>query len=173
MMPSLPLELLKKRLGHEIQMCKSRLLHKIEVSDNTFTKFPVEIIVTFENIKALVLKHGLIDEQLTHVFKILITEQYPYEKPNVQWQTSIFHPNIKLPEDGGHVCTRLLDNWCWHSNLLSFIVGIEILLINPNPGSPWDTDSCTLSAEYFNKNQYTSPAILMDERNYAKIENNK
>jgi ubiquitin-protein ligase len=134
-------------------------VHEVEVTDPGLSEFPIELIVTIKNTPAPVLRKGTLDVQLTHVFIILVTEQYPYEKPKVLWQTPIFHPNIKLPRDGGHVCTRLLDDWSFHSNLVSFIYGIETLLVNPNPKSPWDTDSCTSSAEYFNKNQYTPLAI--------------
>ena len=69
----------------------------------------------------------------------------------------IFHPNIQLPGDGGHVCTKLLDTWNFQSNLLAFIQGIESLLANPNPKSPWGTNSCTSAAQYFNKHLYDPP----------------
>jgi ubiquitin-protein ligase len=86
-----------------------------------------------------------------------ISEDYPYQKPLVIWATPIFHPNIMVPEDGGFVCTKLLENWGFDSNLLLFIKGIEALLSNPNPTSPYGTESCTRAAELFNRQPYVPP----------------
>ena len=58
------------------------------------------------------------------------------------------------PEDGGYVCTKLLDKWTFNSNLIAFIKGIEVLLASPNPKSPFENDTCTRAAEYFNKHVY-------------------
>jgi ubiquitin-protein ligase len=172
-MPSLPRDLLRHRLGKELQMCRDQLEHEIDVADPELLNFPVTVAVIFKNIPAPVLINGTLGKQFIHRFIILISEQYPYEKPKVQWRTPIFHPNIMMPEDGGYVCTKLLDSWTIQSNLVSFIIGIETLMVNPNPVSPWDTNSCTLSAEYFNKNQYTPPAILKETDYRIKIVNNE
>jgi len=98
-----------------------------------------------------------------------ITEEYPYEKPIVRWRTPIFHPNIMLPEDGGHVCTKLLDTWGFNSNLLAFIQGVESLLTNPNPLSPWGSKSCMAAAKYFNDTPYTPPTIVKTDEKGPKI----
>jgi len=90
---------------------------------------------------------------------ILISEDYPLERPIVKWQTPIFHPNIMPPEDGGYVCTKLLENWDFGSTLSVFIKGIESLLANPNPKNPFGCDSCTRAAAYFNRNRYDAPAV--------------
>jgi hypothetical protein len=65
-----------------------------------------------------------------------------------------------LPEDGGHVCTKLLDTWNFQSNLLAFIQALESLLTNPNPLSPWGSKSCMAAAKYFHEHPYTPPAIV-------------
>ena len=75
----------------------------------------------------------------------------------VLWQSEIFHPNLMLPEDGGSVCTKLLADWDFSNNLMGFIKGIEALLANPNPQSPWGTDSCTMAAQHFNAEEYDPP----------------
>ena len=98
-----------------------------------------------------------------------ITDEYPYEKPIVRWRTPLFHPNIMLPEDGGHVCTKLLDDWGFSSNLLSFIQGLESLLMNPNPNSPWGSKSCLAAAEHFNENEYNPPTIVKTDQRGPKI----
>ena len=170
-MPKLPLKMLTKRLRTELKICNRDPDHRIELADPTLTKFPVEVRVTVNNCQAFVLKNDKLATCATHVFVLLITDQYPYERPKIRWQTPIFHPNIKMPEDGGQVCSKLVDNWNCRSNLAAFIKGIETLLTNPNPQNPLDTNSCTLSAEYFNKNQYTSPAILINGSNGLKVVN--
>ncbi len=159
-MPKLPRDLLKKRLRQELKMCERKLEHNIFVMDQVLSEFPIEIRVTMINTPGPVMKAEKLANRFTHEFSMTITEQYPYEKPIVRWGTPIYHPNIMLPKDGGHVCTRLLDDWNFQSNLLSFIYGIESLLSNPNPKSPWGSNSCTEAAEYFNKNLYTPPAIV-------------
>lgn len=63
------------------------------------------------------------------------------------------------PEEGGYVCTKLLEEWKFKSNLVTFIKGIETLLANPNPKNPFGTDTCTRAAEYFNKNPYIIPKV--------------
>lgn len=71
------------------------------------------------------------------------------------------------PEDGGYVCTKLLENWGFNSTLLSFIRGVEWLLINPNPANPFGNDTCTRAAAYFNKRGYKPPSTI--ERDVGRI----
>jgi ubiquitin-protein ligase len=74
--------------------------------------------------------------------------------------TPIFHPNIMMPEDGGYVCTKLLEDWSFNSTMISFIKGVESLVTTPNPSSPFGTDSCTAAAEYFNSGERRLPPML-------------
>ncbi len=156
----LPKEILRQRLQNEIAACRRKLTHTIEVSDPTFSKFPVTIKVTMKGVPGPVMRDGVLAHKWTHKFIIEITEDYPYHKPIIRWQSDIFHPNVMIPEDGGYVCTKLLDDWDFSSNLLSFFKGIESLLSNPNPGNPYGTDTCTRAAEYFNKHVYKPPEIV-------------
>ncbi|MBM4237748.1 MAG: hypothetical protein FJ151_04610 [Euryarchaeota archaeon] len=95
-----------------------------------------------------------------HRFSMIVSREYPFEKPLVIWKTPVFHPNIMMPEDGGHLCAKLLDDWSFNSTLLSFIKGIESLLLNPNPFSPFGSETCTAAAAYFNKAKLKSPPII-------------
>ena len=156
----LPAELLRSRVKNEIEMCKRKLAHHIAVSDSSYTNFPIEVNITLIKSPGPIMHEGKVVHKFTHKLKIFVTDNYPYEKPIVRWQSEIFHPNIMLPDDGGYVCTKLLDDWNFTSNLLNFIKGLESLLINPNPGNPYGSDSCTRAAEYFNKNPYNPPQIL-------------
>jgi len=165
----LPKDILRQRLQHEIAACRRKLTHSIVVSDPTFTNFPVEIKVTMRGTPGPIMRDGVLTHKFTHKFTIEITEDYPYHKPIIRWQSQIFHPNIMIPEDGGYVCTKLLDDWDFSSNLLSFFKGIESLLANPNPANPYGTDTCTRAAEYFNKHPYKPPEIVGSSSKAIKI----
>jgi ubiquitin-conjugating enzyme E2 C len=149
-MPKLPADILKRRIKHELDMCIRKLDHVIGIEDPDFKEFPIKVMVTLKNTPGPIVKTKKLDHKMTHQFKMMITDEYPYEKPIVLWESMIFHPNIQLPQDGGHVCTKLLDSWNFQSNLLAFMA-------NPNPKSPWGTNSCTSAAQYFNKHIYDPP----------------
>lgn len=156
----LPLDILRNRVKNELDMCIRKLHHHITASDPTCSSFPMEVNITLMKTPGPIMREDKIMHKFTHKLKIFITENYPYEKPIVRWQSEIFHPNIMLPDDGGYVCTRLLDDWAFTSNLMSFVKGLESLLAHPNPKNPYGSDSCTRAAEYFNRNPYKPPTIL-------------
>lgn len=156
-MAKLPEDILKKRVSQEIALAKRKLTHIIAIEGGEINDFPVKLIITLVDIPGPVWRSSQLEHKKSHQFEVTITDSYPYEKPIVKWESEIFHPNIKLPGDGGDVCTRLLDGWGFHSNMVAFIKGIESLLTNPNPRSPWGTDSCTTAAQYFNTHDYDPP----------------
>ncbi len=162
-MAKLPKDILNKRVSQEIALAKRKLLHIIAIEEGVIEDFPVSLMVTLIDVAGPVWRGEELSHKKTHQFEITITESYPYEKPIVKWNSEIFHPNIKLPEDGGDVCTRLLDGWGFHSNILAFIKGVESLLTNPNPRSPWGTDSCTSAALFFNTHDYEPPEGRIDD----------
>jgi ubiquitin-conjugating enzyme E2 C len=153
----LPLDLLRVRLRNEIEMCQRELRHHIAVSDPMLSSFPVMVNVTFLRVPGPDWEQGKVVHRFVHRMAIIVSEDYPIEKPIVKWQTPIFHPNIMMPDDGGYVCTKLLENWDFSSNLVTFIKGIESLLVNPNPKNPFGNDMCTRAAAYFNRNKYQPP----------------
>ena len=158
-MPKLPEDILKRRVSQEIALAKRKLNHIIAIEGREIETFPVSLMVTLVSTPGPVWRSDGLSHKNTHQFRVTITDSYPYEKPIVKWASEIFHPNVKIPEDGGDVCTRLLDGWGFQSNLVSFIKGIESLLSNPNPKSPWGTNSCTTAAQYFNTHDYETPAV--------------
>lgn len=163
-MPKLPIDLLQKRLRTELHMCKEELArYTFEVSDDTFSGFPVTIRITMRGVPGPVLRDGRVTSASTHKFTMKITDEYPYHKPIVIWETPIFHPNIMTPEDGGFVCTKLLDEWSFGANLLLFIQGLETLLSNPNADNAYISDSCVKAAKYFSKRAYRPPAIIKEK----------
>jgi hypothetical protein len=129
---------------------------------------PVTVDVAMSDVPGPVLRMGKVEDCVEHAMQIVITQEYPYEKPIVRWLTPIFHPNIMLPRDGGYVCTKLLDSWNFSSNLLGFIKGIESLLANPNPMNPYRTDSCMLASERFIAEPYR-PGRDPTERRLPRI----
>ena len=146
-----------------------RTRHRLTVANTDFNKFPLEIIVVLNGTPGPVWKDGRVAHQFTHKVSIVITEQYPYQKPVVRWQTPIFHPNIMMPELGGYVCIKLLDTWNFTSSLYTFIRGLECLLANPNPYSPYKNEVCLRAAEYFMENPYRPPAIVESDERKPKI----
>ena len=159
-MPKLPSDILRKRVQSELTMCQRKLPHDIKAMDPDMKEFPVEIRVTLNNTPGPVWKNEKVSHLFTHRCKMFITEEYPYEKPLVHWHTQIFHPNIMEPQLEGHVCTKLLDDWNFNSTLLNFIQGLESLLLNPNPNSPWASESCQKAEKYFAENEYNPPTII-------------
>lgn len=168
-MPKLPLDILRKRVQSEVSMCQRKLPHEIKVVDPDMKKFPVEVRVTLVRTPGPIMKNGKLSHLFTHRCKMFITEEYPYEKPLVHWFTPIFHPNIMEPKLDGHVCTKLLDDWNFNSTLLNFIQGLESLLLNPNPASPWASASCQEAAKYFEENEYKPPTIIETTEKGPKI----
>jgi len=158
----LPADVLKERVRNEIELCQRELRHHLSVSDPTLSSFPIMISVTLLRVPGPDWEDGRVVHRFVHRISIIITEDYPLEKPIVKWQTPIFHPNIMPPEDGGYVCTKLLENWYFSSTLVTFIKGIESLLVNPNPASPFGNNKCTMAAAFFNRNKY-HPPLVMDQ----------
>ncbi|OGS42979.1 MAG: hypothetical protein A3K76_01445 [Euryarchaeota archaeon RBG_13_57_23] len=156
----LPKDVLRLRIKNEVEMCQRELKHHILVSDPNLTNFPIMVSVTLLRIPGPDWEEGKVVHRFVHRLAIIISQDYPMEKPIVKWLTPIFHPNIMAPEDGGYVCTKLLENWDFSSNLMTFIKGIESLLTNPNPRNPFGNDTCTRAAAYFNRNRYTAPLVM-------------
>jgi len=164
----LPQEVLRSRLKNEIETCQRQIKHHIEVSDPFLKSFPVKLDVTLLRVPGPSQSEQKIVSRYIHRLQIIITEDYPYERPIVKWQTPVFHPNIMSPKDGGYVCTKLLENWDFRSNLATFIKGIEILLAHPNPENPFGSDSCTRAAEYFRNHRYL-PGVPAHSKSQPKI----
>ena len=147
----LPSSLLRKRIENEVEVCgalEGRGVFIIAVSDRGF---PVVLRICIKNVVAMAGVGSKPRWKSEHEFEIVLTSDYPYQKPVVRWLTDIVHPNIMHPSEGGTVCTKMLDRWGFGSNIAGFIAGIETLLANPNPKCPLDTPYCTKAAEYLNK----------------------
>lgn len=169
----LPKDILRSRVKNEVMLCQKGFRHAISVSDPSLRSFPVEIIVTLVKTPGPIWSNGGVKHRYTHKLTILITEEYPFEKPIVKWRSDVFHPNIMLPDDGGYVCTKLLDDWDFNSTLVTFVKGLETLLTNPNPANPFGSDSCTRAAEHFNTHGYNPPNVMANSGKKPRIRGSK
>ncbi|MCL1979382.1 MAG: ubiquitin-conjugating enzyme E2 [Methanomassiliicoccaceae archaeon] len=138
-----------KRINNEILGLNTYLGLKIQAVPEK-AGFPIEISIALKNAQARISKDEMGNE---HVFTIIVSEEYPYERPRAKWMTPIFHPNIMMPRDGGFVCVRTLENWSFGSSLLSFVKGVEQLISDPNPMNPYGTDSCMEAARWYVENK--------------------
>ncbi|MCL2149198.1 MAG: ubiquitin-conjugating enzyme E2 [Methanomassiliicoccaceae archaeon] len=138
-----------RRVNNEILGLNEHLRMRIPAVPED-ARFPIEISISLRNTPARVSR----DEVGTdHSFTVVVSEDYPYERPRARWATPIFHPNIMMPEDGGFVCVKTLDNWSFGSSLLSFVKGVEQLISDPNPMNPYGTDSCMEAARWHVENK--------------------
>lgn len=167
---SLPNDILVARLRNELSACSRYVKNEVDLSEPKSVKFPIEIEISMVKVPGPVLDGIKVTRRYNHQFVIIISANYPFEKPSVAWKTPIFHPNIMMPEDGGHLCTKLLQDWSFNSTIISFIKGVESLLASPNPESPFGTDSCTSAAQYFNLGEgKTLPTVCPGKIKGVKI----
>jgi len=143
---------LVRRLTNELMRCSGYIGSDIRFDPNDVL-FPMEITVNMVNIPAYAKVNGSVMPMNEHRYKVVINEEYPYEKPKARWETPIFHPNIMPPEDGGYVCIKLLDKWSFGSTLLSFIKAVEHLVMNPNPSNPFGADTCAEASRFYTNNE--------------------
>jgi len=155
---ALPEVVLRERLRNELRICGNYLNTEFPFNDQT--AFPFDVIIELTEAPGLCIINGKVTPRYHHQFRMTIGNDYPFTKPTVRWLTPIFHPNIMRPEDGGLVCTKMLDGWSFGSTLIAFIKGIESMLSRPNPTSPFGTDSCTSAAEYFNSGKVMRPPLI-------------
>lgn len=150
-----------KRLNNEIEGLNDYL--KLSVPPIPLdAKFPIELRIGLKNTLARISKDQTSND---HQFILIISEEYPYERPKATWTTPIFHPNIMMPEDGGFVCVKTLDNWSFGSSLLSFVKGVEQLISDPNPMNPYGTESCMEASAWFRKNTPKFEASVSYDKN--------
>jgi len=158
---TLPLEILYIRLRNELEACHNYLPKDFDLGEGHLTAFPLKVDVALEGTPGPVMENGKLGYRYSHKLELIIGREYPFEKPLVIWETPIFHPNIMMPEDGGHVCIKLLSDWSFNSTLSTFIKGLESLLISPNGNSPFGTDTCTAAAQYFNSSPRRMPPVIV------------
>ena len=144
----LPREILMKRIANELETCSDYLNVEIPFDPKESKAFPLSVRINMVNVPGYVKKDSEIVPENNHSFLLILSEEYGFERPGAEWLTPIFHPNIMMPEDGGHVCLRTAKVWEFGSTLLSFIKSIEQLVMAPNPKNPFYTESCMGASEF-------------------------
>ena len=142
---ALPRPVLLRRIERELKDCFDYLGSEFEF-DTERAEFPIQIDMHMSNVVGYADKDTIITE---HDFSIVMTEDYGFRKPEVRWKSKIFHPNIMQPEDGGYVCTKMLNEWEFNTRLPAFLKSLCFLVSNPNPMSPFGTESCMEAAKFF------------------------
>merc|ERR1711860_282720 len=74
--------------------------------------------------------------------KVTIPERYPFEPPNVQFVTKVYHPNV---DTSGRICLDFLKmppagSWKPSLNVAAILTSIRVLLAEPNPKDPLMVD---------------------------------
>ena len=73
---------------------------------------------------------------------IVLPADYPYSPPRVKFVTPILHVNVN---SGGDICLDILKgNWLPSQNIRSILLSIRLLLSEPNPNDPFNSDLATL-----------------------------
>jgi ubiquitin-conjugating enzyme E2 A len=80
-------------------------------------------------------------------------DDYPVKPPSVKFITPMFHPNIYRD---GKICIDILQSheWTPAQNIVSILVSIRSLLMDPNPSSPANRDAAVIyeqSKEKYNQ----------------------
>jgi hypothetical protein len=91
---SLPIDILISRLRNELTICSRYLRHPVNTSEENLSRFPLDIEIELVKVPGSVLQDGKVVTRYNHSFSIIVTREYPFEKPLVIWRTPIFHPNI-------------------------------------------------------------------------------
>jgi ubiquitin-conjugating enzyme E2 A len=79
--------------------------------------------------------------RLTMVF----SEEYPARPPEVQFVSSVFHPNVY---SNGKICIDILQNqWTSIYDISSILTSLQSLLTDPNSSSPANADAARLFNE--------------------------
>ena len=89
-------------------------------------------------------------ENMPIELQINIPEDYPYSAPEAYFISKIYHPNVDISD--GRVCIASINNWKSEYNILTILSSIYILLYNPNPEDPLNSEAGNLYEK--NKNQF-------------------
>ncbi len=109
----------------------------------------VNIDVKLEDVPGPVLIGKSLGTAFEHGFRLHLSREYPFTRPVVTWNTSIFHPNILPPEKGGNIKMNYLERWDISDNLSMLLSSIEKLLTEPELDNRLDDQTCRAAAERY------------------------
>lgn len=95
--------------------------------------------------------------------EIKIPERYPFEPPQVQFLTKIYHPNI---DTAGRICLDVLKSppqgsWKPAHNVSTVLTSIQLLIAEPNPDDG-------LMAEISHEYKHNRPKFIEKAREWVK-----
>lgn len=75
-------------------------------------------------------------------FKVEINNNFPIDPPKIKCMNKIYHPNIDLE---GNICLNILrSDWSPALNLNSIIIGLNFLILEPNPNDPLNKNAANV-----------------------------
>jgi len=110
---------------------------------------------------------AIIDQKGTlgyeHTLHVILSRNYPYQMPLVEWKTPIWHPNVSLT---GGVCIGALKthNWNDKHDVKEVAVAIVNFLVSPDATDPFNR----YAADWYKENP---GALLRAKKEDQRIEN--
>ena len=88
-------------------------------------------------------------ENMLIELQINIPKNYPNSAPQAYFISKIYHPNVDL--SNGRVCIASINNWKSEYNIMTILFSIYMILYNPNPNNPLNSEAANLYKEDKNK----------------------
>jgi len=99
-------------------------------------------------------KKGTLWEGGLYSLRMYFKDDYPSSPPKCKFEPPLFHPNVY---PSGTVCLSLLDeekDWKPAVTVKQILLGIQVLLDNPNPKDPAQAEAYTIYIQ--NRREYES-----------------
>ncbi|KAH9362479.1 ubiquitin-conjugating enzyme E2 C-like [Haemaphysalis longicornis] len=105
---------------------------------------------------------GTVYENLTYRLRLEFPSTYPYEGPQVRFETPCFHPNVDVQ---GNICLDILkEKWTALLDVRTVLISIQSLLAEPNVSSPLNG----YAAEIWSNQELYKKVLLDKYEKYAK-----